>query len=114
MKAFKEKALEYAQRMYPEISAEAEENIDGAIMGASASGFIAGYKDAQEWGIDINYSNHPEIRGRDNFLSRPVIVKLYGKSYAIAQFDCELMKYVWRERVYRDGQVTHWRYIDLK
>jgi hypothetical protein len=102
MKTIEEAAIEYAQRAYSKIAAEAETNIDGAILGASANGFISGFEFAQRW-ISV------EEELPEKYIN--VLVKIpngYPEGRATTTFLMEAGEFAY------NLHPSHWRYIELK
>jgi len=104
MKTIEEAAVDYAQKVYPQINGEHEVDIDGAIISNSANSFIAGIEFAQQW---ISVKDELPEKHKD------CIVK-------VANFDnIILFGYQYKGKWYQyyddsELNVTHWRPIELK
>jgi hypothetical protein len=115
MNTVKEKAIAYAQKAYPEIAAEAETSIDGAIMGASTNGFIAGVEFAQRW-ISVKEELPPPVSEYIH-TSRYVLIRTDIVFIRTATYDHRKHGWVTERGKGLDkdlGKITHWRHIELK
>ena len=117
MKTIEKAAIDYAQKVYPQINGEHEVDIDGAIISNSANSFIAGIEFAQQW-ISVD-DELPEETIDFPFEKYLVLVDIYAKNYSARTVTCAIYECK-KWSIDRDTEdiieftVTHWRPIELK